>query len=114
MRKCERCHTPIPAERLAALPDTTRCVVCTEEKPLRGFMSWEHKTAPTIVIGTEEAIAELRRNDRRGPHAQLPVGSPNNPRMVASMANISFFTPPIRGSGFVQRERLSVCDECSP
>lgn len=42
-------------------------------------MSWEHKTAPTIIIGTKKELAPLRKNDRRGPHAQLPFTSKEAP-----------------------------------
>ena len=45
-------------------------------------MTWEHKTAPTLVLG--HAADVIRGFDRRGFHAALPMNSPNNPRMQAS------------------------------
>jgi DksA/TraR C4-type zinc finger protein len=84
MRKCFVCHREIPETRLRALPDTTTCVGCSTVTPLQGVMTWEHKTAPTIVLGTKEELADLRRFQRRGVHAQLPMTSKSNARVVAS------------------------------
>ncbi|WP_042418078.1 TraR/DksA family transcriptional regulator [Streptacidiphilus anmyonensis] len=33
--RCEVCHSPIPAERLAVRPAATRCVACAEAAPRR-------------------------------------------------------------------------------
>lgn len=74
--KCEKCGEPIDEKRLVALPDTKVCVKCTDEIPVTGYMSWEHKTAPTIIIG--ESAEQLRQYDRKGVHAQLPLNNPNN------------------------------------
>jgi len=38
-RDCEKCGTPIPAERLEALPDTTTCVNCSNVGIVLGFMT---------------------------------------------------------------------------
>lgn len=70
---CITCHEPIAAARLAAVPSATQCVACKskrDDKPTRGYMSWEHKTAPALIIGAD--ADKLRRYDRRGFHAQLP------------------------------------------
>lgn len=40
---CAGCGRPIPAERLAALPTTTRCTGCAAEPPARG---WTHPRPP--------------------------------------------------------------------
>ena len=34
MRQCESCNEPIPAKRLTAKPDATRCVVCQAARDL--------------------------------------------------------------------------------
>jgi phage/conjugal plasmid C-4 type zinc finger TraR family protein len=38
VRCCVDCQEPIPAERLAARPDSVRCLVCKEIKEKRGRM----------------------------------------------------------------------------
>ena len=72
-RLCSTCKEPIGEARLLALPRTAVCVKCSTEKPLKGVMVYDHKTAPVLQIGTEEAIAEFKRLDRKGPHASLPL-----------------------------------------
>jgi hypothetical protein len=54
-------------------------------------MSWEHKTAPALIICEEETFAELKRLDRKGVHAQLPMTSKNNARVIASAAKLGEF-----------------------
>jgi hypothetical protein len=83
---CANCQQPISEARRAALPDETWCKDCVEKdgdvERIRGAMTWEHKTAPTLVLG--HAADVIRGFDRRGFHAALPMNSPNNPRMQAS------------------------------
>ncbi len=83
---CANCGNAIPEARRAALPEETWCRKCVEAdgdvERVRGAMTWEHKTAPTLVIGRAADI--IRSYDRRGFHASLPMNSPNNPRMQAS------------------------------
>ena len=80
---CANCGEEIPTARVAALPGETWCVKCVaasgDVERTTGFMSWEHKTAPTLVLGP--GADKLRQYDRRGFHASLPLNSPNNPRM---------------------------------
>lgn len=78
--KCSKCHQLIDAKRLEALPSTTVCVNCSTTQRVQGVMLWDHKTAPYIHIGTEGEIKELKRHNRKGVRAQLPLG---NKRSVA-------------------------------
>jgi hypothetical protein len=64
MRSCFKCKTNIPAERLEVLPDTHTCVKCSGVQKYVGVMSWEHKTAPTLVYvrpENKEAVETLKR-----------------------------------------------------
>jgi hypothetical protein len=83
---CGNCGKPLSEARRAALPQETWCRDCVEQSGdidrIRGVMTWEHKTAPTLVLG--HAADTIRKFDRRGFHAALPLSSPNNPRMQAS------------------------------
>jgi hypothetical protein len=85
---CANCGNSIPEARQLALPGETWCRDCVEAdgdvERVRGAMTWEHKTAPTLVLGHAADI--IRGYDRRGFHAALPMNSPNNPRMQASAA----------------------------
>src|SRR6516164_8544801 len=88
-RSCEACGELLSSERLTAIPDATQCVKCLEGEGdvyrVRGVMTWEHKTAPELVLGSD--AERLLPYQRRGFHAQLPLNSKNNPRLVASVAN---------------------------
>jgi hypothetical protein len=64
LKICIGCDKQIPPARLEALPNTDRCVNCSNEKPLKGYMVFGHKTAPEIVcVPTEDAEA-IRIADR--------------------------------------------------
>jgi hypothetical protein len=84
--KCGNCGEELSEARQEALPSETWCMACVEQsgdvERIRGVMTWEHKTAPTLVIG--HAADVIRSFDRKGFHAALPLNSPNNPRMQAS------------------------------
>lgn len=69
---CSTCREEIPPTRLSAIENCETCVKCSTELPLQGIMTWEHKTAPTIHIGTQKEIEALQRFSRRGPRPQLP------------------------------------------
>jgi len=43
---CSECGTPIPARRLAAVPDATTCVACQERL--------ERRSAAAVPVGVEE------------------------------------------------------------
>ena len=61
---CQICGCEIPAARLEALPYATKCVKCSDAKPLVGFMDWNHKTAPELVLVDSGNAENLRRAKR--------------------------------------------------
>ena len=83
---CANCGVEIPVARLEALPGVETCVNCSMTPQVKGRMVWDHKTAPTLEVCSPERFANLTHLERRGFHAQLPLQSPNNPRMQAARA----------------------------
>jgi len=75
MRRCKICHTAITPARQAALPTTTTCVNCSNEAPVKGYMTWEHKTAPVFQVVTPTQHQWLQSRDRKGMRSGLPMGS---------------------------------------
>ena len=69
MRLCIKCKTEIPVIRLQALPLTETCVKCSSVRAYKGFMDWQHKTAPDLVMVNPDDRENLRRaqaiSDRR-------------------------------------------------
>lgn len=61
---CQKCGCEISAARLEALPYATKCVKCSDTKPLVGFMDWYHKTAPELVMVDSADTENLRRAKR--------------------------------------------------
>lgn len=53
--KCQKCRNKIPPERLAVLPHTRTCVVCSTEKPVKGNMVFEKKMASELVIRSADS-----------------------------------------------------------
>jgi hypothetical protein len=76
MRECQDCHQEIPTKRLEAVPHTKYCVKCAKKHPEPrpvGFMDWEHKTAPTIVIldpRDKETVRRARMFSERKMHEE--------------------------------------------
>ena len=67
-RTCARCKQNIPMERLSILPETHTCVSCSTVQKYVGAMTFEHKTAPTLVYvrpENKEALHTLKRAVRR-------------------------------------------------
>lgn len=64
MRNCRVCGEPIPAERLEALPDTLECVKHSSVPKVVGFMCFDHKTAPTLLVIKEDEQEKLRQANR--------------------------------------------------
>lgn len=73
MRLCRVCRNSIADNRLAALPNTTVCLNCSSETPVKGFMTWEHKTAPKFQVVTPRQHEWFQRYDRKRPSASLPM-----------------------------------------
>lgn len=66
MSKCYYCSDEIPAEREEFLVSTNRkitCIECSSETKLTGFMDFNHKTAPQLVILPEDP--EIKRIAKR-------------------------------------------------
>jgi hypothetical protein len=68
---CVYCQSIINNDRLEFLMKSNRTLVCkdcsTEQRAV-GFMSWEHKTAPSLVMvpsNAKETIRILDRANRR-------------------------------------------------
>jgi uncharacterized protein YaiE (UPF0345 family) len=68
---CIYCNEIIPDGRLDFLREynkTITCVCCSTEKRAVGFMDWNHKTAPSLVMvpaNAKETIRILDRANRR-------------------------------------------------
>jgi hypothetical protein len=73
MKTCIKCAAVIPVSRRAALPQTRTCVKCSDEAPVTGFMTWEHKTAPTFQVVSPRQHAWLQSRDRKGMRSGLPM-----------------------------------------
>lgn len=70
---CIKCNEPIPKIRLEAIPGVKVCVKCSRVKPMKGYMTWEHKTAPTFHFGSDKTIEYIHRNRRTNAGAKLPM-----------------------------------------
>ncbi len=64
MRMCDICQLPIPAERLEALPNTTRCVEHSNVTAPVAFMDYSHKTAPSLVLADSQDAEQVRMAQR--------------------------------------------------
>ena len=56
-KNCIKCSGEIEAERISVLPDTNFCVSCAKKvnvPRVKGAMTFQHKTAPTICIMTAD------------------------------------------------------------
>jgi hypothetical protein len=84
VRNCETCGQVIPPARLTALPDATTCVTCSTTEKVQGNMTWVGKHTPVLEVVTAGKLPV----QRRGFHAQIGAGSPNNPRVLASLNNL--------------------------
>ena len=82
-RVCRTCGNDIPPERVKALPATTTCVSCSDEKPVGGVMDHASKNDSALIIYESPEVA--KRHSRRGFHAQIGAGSYNNPRLIKSV-----------------------------
>lgn len=63
---CSVCQKEIQKERLEFLLETARqitCIFCANESKKTGFMDFNHKTAPQLVILPEDP--EIKRIARR-------------------------------------------------
>jgi hypothetical protein len=61
------CGNMIPEERREALPNAKTCYQCAQKdnkSGMTGFMVFDHKTAPTLVIIPNSDTETLRRAKR--------------------------------------------------
>lgn len=70
MLNCLKCGKHIPIERRIAIPNTELCVSCVDATivEFKGFMSFEHKTAPTFIripVNQTESLRQAERANRR-------------------------------------------------
>jgi uncharacterized protein YaiE (UPF0345 family) len=69
--ECIYCDNDLDRDRYEFLIETSRritCVSCSQENRAVGFMDWEHKTAPSLVMvpsNAKETIRILKRANRR-------------------------------------------------
>lgn len=89
MRYCSACRGSISDARLTALPHTRVCVNCSDETPVKGFMTWEHKTAPKFQIVTPRQHAWFQQYDRKRPAASLPMASRTITATMPSLAPVT-------------------------
>jgi hypothetical protein len=68
--KC-KCGNEISEARLRAVPGVRTCIACAPDKRVVGLMVWDHKTAPTLEIGTKLARNSAGRKHRYGVHISL-------------------------------------------
>lgn len=95
MRRCRMCHEPIAAARVAALPATTTCVACSTEQPVKGYMTWEHKTAPVFQVVTPAQHQWLQSRDRKGMRSGLPLSSRGSSAPLLPVAYTSSSATPV-------------------
>lgn len=84
---CSSCGEVISEARLRAIPHTTLCIRCASENDVprtKGYMSWEHKTAPALILGPD-AESLLHYDKRRFFGSSLRLNSPKNFRISESM-----------------------------
>lgn len=70
-RYCTTCGAEIPPARLKILPNTNKCVKHSTTQAVSGFMSWEHKTTPTLNICSAEEREKVDKLTKR--NGQSPI-----------------------------------------
>jgi hypothetical protein len=73
LMKCTHCRNDIDIDRYNFLIETGRtvvCKICSIEKKAIGFMDWNHKTAPSLVMVPANATETIRKLDRANRRAR--------------------------------------------
>ena len=71
--KCNNCTREVIQERVNLGFNT--CIECAQKvKPVKGYMSWEHKTAPRIQIVSSEGFQEYRKYAPHGRNTGMGSG----------------------------------------
>jgi len=111
-RTC-RCGASISAARLAALPHTRTCVSCSTEAPVKGFMTWEHKTAPVFQVVTPSQHTWLQKHDRRSVHSNLPMSSRTVTGVQSSVSAPRTSNPHMRKQSMPAYDMLPRARKCT-
>lgn len=71
---CKCCPREVIQERVDLGFDM--CIECaqTNVKPIKGYMSWEHKTAPKIQLVSSDGFKEYRRYAPHGKNTGMGSG----------------------------------------
>ena len=70
---CIYCYQTIPDGRLEFLMETNRrlvCINCSSENRAVGYMDFNHKTAPQLVMVPANATETIRKLDRANRRAR--------------------------------------------
>jgi hypothetical protein len=70
---CIYCQNFVGIERYEFLMETNRNIVCKDcsvENKAVGFMDWNHKTAPSLVMVPANATETIRKLDRANRRAR--------------------------------------------
>lgn len=70
---CIYCKDTVPSGRAEFLIETNRsatCLSCSAEQRAVGYMDWQHKTAPNIVIVPSDDKQTVRLLDRMNRRAR--------------------------------------------
>lgn len=70
---CVYCNDIIPDGRLEFLIENNKlhtCIDCSTEQRVVGYMDWQHKTAPSLVMVSANAKETIRILDRANRRAR--------------------------------------------
>jgi hypothetical protein len=70
---CIYCRNSVGLDRYEFLTETNRKIICREcstENKAVGFMNWDHKTAPSLVMVPANATQTIRILDRANRRAR--------------------------------------------
>jgi ribosome-binding protein aMBF1 (putative translation factor) len=70
---CKYCQSVIDPERLEFLIEYKRMMVCKNcsvEQKAVGYMDWNHKTAPSLIMVPSNATETIRKLDRANRRAR--------------------------------------------
>lgn len=70
---CKYCQETIDPERLEFLIEYNRMIVCKKcsvEERAVGYMDWNHKTAPSLIMVPSNATETIRKLDRANRRAR--------------------------------------------
>lgn len=69
---CITCGAGIPAERLRLLPQTRKCVRCSDAQPYKGMVHYGHKTGGSVQPMMPDTFAAMRKyTSRKGKRSNM-------------------------------------------